>query len=115
MSEKRRIFRTSSGSYEEGELAVLVWPNSGRSSRPNARILATITDQKSPNPVAFPIKMLRAAPELSTCPVASLESVSDDISSASQSAPVIIPLPIARQHLGWTEFYIPTEYQERKK
>ena len=107
-----RTFRTESGTYSESELAVLVWINPDQTHRPNSRLLATMTDHSSPNPMAFPINMLKTSPELSVCSFATPTSVALDILNSSSHAPAIISLPLAREHLGWTDFYIPTKYVE---
>lgn len=103
-----RIYRNESGKYDESELAVLVWTNPNLSDRPNSRPMATVTGKSSSNPIAYPIRHLR----FSRIHVSTAESVSDDIQSSTQDSPVGIPLPIARSHLGWTEFFIPTRYME---
>jgi hypothetical protein len=107
-----RTFRTESGTYAESELAVLVWINPDQAHRPNSRLLATMTDNSSPNPMAFPINMLKTSPELSVCAFSTPDSVALDILNSHSHAPAIVSLPLAREHLGWTDFYIPTKYVE---
>jgi hypothetical protein len=110
-----RTYRTESGTYNESELAVVVWLNPEQVHRPHARLLATFTDTKSPNPMAFPIKTLRNTSEFANAHLASDDSVANDILNSTQTTPVIISLPLAREHLGWTDFYIPTTFTEPKK
>ena len=107
-----RTYRNESGEYEESELAVLVWMNPNLSSKPNSRLLATITDKSNPNPMAFPIRMIRLAHELSRIPISTDETILSDIQNATQDLPSIIPITLARSQLGWTEFFIPTRYTE---
>lgn len=113
MSE--RTYRTESGTYSESELAVLVWLNPEHPIKPQSRLLLTMTDAANPNPMAFPISSLRKTPAFSQCSLSSDASVADDVSASTPEAPAIIPLPVARGHLGWTEFFIPTRYAEAKK
>jgi hypothetical protein len=109
-----RIYRNESGEYEESELAILVWMNPNLTAKPNSRLLATMTDKSSPNPVAFPIRMLRSMQELLRSAISTDESLVDDIQKSTQDLPAIIPIPLARSHLGWTEFFIPTRYLESR-
>lgn len=110
-----RVYRTETGTYGESELAVLVWLNPEQKTRPHARLFATITDSTTPNPMAFPIKMLKNTPEFADSAVSTGDSVAEDLLVSTQTSPVIISLPIARDHLGWTDFYIPTHYVEPPK
>lgn len=107
-----RVYRTESGTFPESELAVVVWKNPNLPSRPNSRLLATMTDPSSPNPMAFPVGMLRKAVEFASCAVSSPETLQADIGASSPESPVLVPMPIARSRLGWTDFYVPTKYEE---
>lgn len=110
-----RTFRTESGTYAESELAVLVWINPDQANRPNSRLLATLTDQSGPDPMVFPINMLKKSPEFAICAFSTLETIALDILNSNFHAPAVISLPLAREHLGWTDFYIPTRYVEPRK
>lgn len=113
MSE--RTYRTESGTYSESDLAVLVWLNPEHPTKPQSRLLLTMTDTSNANPMAFPITSLRKTSAFSRCPLSSDSSVADDVAASTPETPAIIPLPVARGHLGWTDFYIPTKYTEPKK
>jgi hypothetical protein len=107
-----RVYRTKSGTFPESELAVIVWKNPNSLSRPNSRLLATMMDPSSPNPMAFPIEMLRKTVEFASCAVSTTGTLQLDILASSPGGPVIVPIPLARSSLGWTEFYVPTRYEE---
>lgn len=109
-----RTYRTETGSYTESELAVLVWLNPEQKNKPNARLLATFTDQKSPNPMAFPIKTLQSTSEFVNSFLATEDSLAEDLLKSTSSTPVMVPLPLARTKLGWVHFFIPTAYTEPK-
>ena len=36
----------------------------------------------------------------------------DSLSGSSRTKPLVVPIPVARESLGWDTFYIPTEYTE---
>jgi hypothetical protein len=109
-----RIYRTESGSYAESELAVIVWANPDQEHHANARLLVTVTDRKSPNPMAFPIKTLKDTSEFVNARYYNDDFATRELLGATLSAPAVIPLPLARKTLGWTDFYIPTRYEEAK-
>jgi len=110
-----RTYRTESGTYNESELAVLVWLNPEHATKPQSRLLLTMTDTHNPNPMAFPINHLRKTSAFSQCSLSTEDSVADDVSTSTPEAPAIIPLPVAKNHLGWVDFFIPTKYTEAKK
>ncbi len=33
---------------------------------------------------------------------------------ATKDKPLLVPLPLAKSHLGWQDFYIPSEYTDIK-
>lgn len=106
-----KTYKTSSGTYTEAELAVIVWRNPKNKKSSQARFLETMTAETSPHPMAFPIKSLAAKKEWkSATTVSSLQEVLDHVPNSSRSRPLIIPLPVAESAFGWTTFYIPTEY-----
>lgn len=108
-----KTYKTSTGTYTEAELAVVVWRNPKNKKSSQARFLETMTAENSPHPMAFPIKSLTAKKEWkSATTVSSLEDVLTHISSSSRIRPLIIPLPVAESAFGWSTFYIPTEYTE---
>lgn len=110
-----RSYKTETGTFTEAELAVVVWMNPEHLTKPQSRLLLTMTDQSSPNPMAFPIRSLRATPAFSGCPVSTDSSVAEDIADSTPERPSIVPIPVARDHLGWDEFFIPTKYTEPKR
>jgi len=110
MSVSGRIYRTESGSYNESELSVVIWLNPGRVDRPQARLLETLTDRSSPHPMAFPTASLQKT--LTNPHPATLEDLQDRIIGSRREEPVIVPLPLAREELGWVDFYVPSAYQD---
>lgn len=104
--------------YAEEDLVVAVWANPKKQkSRPNARLLETMTSDKSLNPVAFPLSILKQIDSWKDFPVA-LSSADIDLLTtpelSSRENPVLIPLTLAKSYLGWHSFYIPTAYEEKK-
>lgn len=107
-----RVYRTDSGSYTEKDLAVVVWLNPNHATRPQTRLLETITSRYSNNPMAFPTRSLQLT--LKNPTIATVDNIADGLLAATQDTPLIVPLPLAREELGWTDFYVPTAYSEGK-
>lgn len=106
-------YRTNNGTFSSEQLAIIVWRNPKQSKSPNARSLETMTTESSPHPMAFPIASLKSRKEWAAATyVASRNEFLDALSESSRLKPMIIPLPIAEQALGWDVFYVATEYTE---
>jgi hypothetical protein len=106
-----KVYKTTSGSYNEDELAVVVWRNPDSQKSSQARFLETMTSETSEFPMAFPIKSLTSKKEwLRATRASSMQSVVDGIATSTRAEPMIIPLPVARETFGWDTFYIPSEY-----
>jgi hypothetical protein len=112
-----RTYKTSSGVYKESELAVAIWINPKHVDSPQSRYLETMTSDKSRDPMAFPISDLKKHPAWENCPVATcpedLESwifSGSEHQKATRQRPILIPLDIATQYMGWDRFYVPSEY-----
>lgn len=115
-----RTYKTESGIYNESDLVVAVWVNPKHASSNQARYLETMTSENSRYPLAFPKKDLKEHPAWSHCPVATCTEDIDkylieplDNVLASRERPLLIPLPLATQYMGWDSFYIPTEYTKK--
>jgi hypothetical protein len=106
-----RTFRTSSGSFSASDLAVLVWLNPKYRERSQKRLLETVTSKENSYPIAFPIKSLQFS--LKEHALATEDNLHTIVLSSTQQNPVIIPIPLAESALGWTDFYIPSEYTEQ--
>ena len=111
-----RTYKNNSGTYSEEELVVAVWFNSKKAtSRPNARRLETFTTESSHHPIAFPLETLQESHSWMYCSVA---EDSQDLNTmlepgqATRDKPLLVPLSLAKSHLGWQDFYIPSEYKE---
>jgi len=111
-----KAYKNSSGTYLDKDLVVAVWLNPEKqSSRPNARRLETITSKESPNPIAFPLNLLKKNKVWALCPVvAKVEDIDIWLTpkGASRKKPLLVPLTIAKSYLGWEDFHIPSEYKE---
>lgn len=109
-------YKTFSGTYSEEEMVIAIWANPNRKSkRPNARPLETFTAKKSLYPIAFPLELLQKIESWMYCKVAaSVEDIDDVIfgGKATREKPLLVPLRLAKDYLGWQVFYIPTEYKE---
>lgn len=109
-----RTFRTQSGTYSESDLAVVVWKNPQKSKNPRSRPLETMTSDDSPSPMAFPLQLLTSSKVWVNAKIAkSPDDVVFLVSTSDRSHPVVVPLPVAMQVFGWSDFYIPSEYTER--
>lgn len=91
----------------EEDLAVLVWIEPEALNRPQKRLLETITARNSTLPLALPIRSLRLS--LSKAVLAEESTLQENILASSQNCPVIVPVPLAKSALGWTEFDITEE------
>lgn len=90
----------------EADLAVLVWMNPEAVNKPQKRLLETLTARDSLNPLALPLRSLQLT--IPNPVPASEKDLADRLLTSSKSEPLIIPLPLAKSHLGWTDFDIQT-------
>ena len=90
----------------ESDLAVVVWMNPESPGRPQKRLLETLTSRESTAPLALPIRSLTLS--LPNPIPATEDTLQERILTSSKEEPLIIPLTLARSHLGWTEFDIQT-------
>jgi hypothetical protein len=109
------VFKNKTGSYAPEELAVVVWSNpkvkNGKGKQ--VRALETMTTDDSTLPMVFPITLLKKRREWKNATfVNSSNDVFTLLPKSHRSVPLIIPMTIAKQALGWDNFYIPTEYTE---
>lgn len=86
------------------QFAIVIWMNPEAQERPQTRLLETITAKNNKIPVAFPIRILQLS--LSKALLVSNETILDHIMSSSRENPLIVPLSVAAESLGWTEFDI---------
>lgn len=100
-------FHTASGIYSEDELVIAVWVNPKSRTSTKVRPLETLTDESSPLPMAFP---RTSVPWSTALHARTKEDVYALLPQSNRLAPLVIPLPIAQQALGWENFYIATEY-----
>lgn len=102
----------------EEDLVVAVWANPKRQKgRPNARTLETLITEASIHPVAMPLSVLKKNKSWIHCYVAITSVDVDEFLTPERSSkenPILIPLPLAKSYLGWKDFYIPTDYVEKK-
>lgn len=112
-----KVYQTKSGTYAEADLVIAIWVNPKFKNSHQARYLETMTHESSRNPLAFPLKDLKAHEAWKHCPVAlSATDVEEHLVTlpegqrASRERPLLIPLPIASEYMGWETFYIPSEY-----
>jgi hypothetical protein len=113
-----KTYKTSSGTFSESELVIAIWTNPMRAkARPNARLLETLTSEKSTFPIAFPLEKLQTITSWMYCVVVRDSHEVDSAlaaGTATREKPLLVPLSLARSYLGWEEFYIPTEYTDVK-
>ena len=109
-----RQYETQSGTYTEEELAVVVWINPKAKKSRQSRALETMTSENSRFPMAFPIRSLTKNRSWKNAQLAKTqEDVFSFIPLSERSRPVLIPLGVAKEALGWNDFYIPSEYTEK--
>lgn len=109
-----RTYKTLTGTYNEDELAIVVWRNPNRNNgKGRNRALETMTSENSSFPMAFPLKSLTKNRSWKGSPtVRSSDELLDCLPLSTRSKPIIVPLPLAKTSLGWEDFYIPSEYTE---
>lgn len=108
-----RTYRNNSGTYLESELAVVVWLNAATKNHVHARVLQTMTSHESKYPMAFPLKFLKSSRDwrnASFCK--NTKTFIEVFTKTDSSNPLIVPLDVAREALGWEDFHIPTEYTD---
>lgn len=108
MSEK--IYQVGKHEYPESDLAILVWINPEIKKNPQRRLLETVTSKESNLPMIFPIKFLQSS--IPGAVLVTNKNLQIKILSSTEQNPLIISLPLARKHLGWTEFDVPPRYKE---
>lgn len=110
-----RQYKTSTGVYTEEELAVVVWMNPKAKASRQSRALETMTSETSQYPMAFPLKSLTANRSWRNAQIArTKEEVFALIQQTERTKPLLVPLTIAKQALGWDNFFIPTEYTDAR-
>lgn len=105
-----RTYVTATGTYRESELAVVIWLNPNYRQTSHKRLLETFTSKENNSPIAFPIDSLQL--KITEAIIATQENLHTTVLSSTQQKPIILPLPLAQQALGWTDFYIPNEFSE---
>jgi hypothetical protein len=109
-----RSYKTSTGTYTEEELSVVVWLNPRKQGAKQAKSLETMTSESSSLPMAFPTRSLLSSRSWSDSVLAgSAADVYSSLPRSSRKNPIIVPLSVARSALGWDDFYIPAEYTEK--
>jgi hypothetical protein len=109
-----RSYKTSTGTYTEKELSVVIWLNPRKQGAKQAKSLETMTAENSSLPMAFPTKSLLSSRSWSNSILATgADDVYSFLPKSSRKSPIIVPLSIARSALGWDDFYIPAEYTEK--
>jgi hypothetical protein len=108
-----RQYHTNSGIYNEEELAIVVWMNPKSKSSRQSRALETMTSDNSRYPMAFPLRSLTRNRSWKNAQIArTKEEVFALIQQTERTKPLLVPLTVAKQALGWENFYIPSEYTE---
>ena len=108
-----RQYRTLTGTYNEEDLAVVVWINPKSKNSRQSRALETMTSEDSRYPMAFPLKSLTKNRSWVNATVArTKEDVFALIQQTERTKPLLVPLSVAKVALGWENFYIPSEYTD---
>ncbi len=89
---------------DDSVLGIVVWMNPESDQASKKRLLATLTRIDSADPAAFSIETIRSA--LKTAVVANSETIKDDILASTKENPLIIPVELAQEYLGWTDFCV---------
>lgn len=97
---------------DDSALGIVVWMNPESDQGLKKRLLGTLTRIDSADPAAFPIESIRSA--LRTATVATSETISDDILASTKENPLIIPVELAQECLGWTDFCVVYTIMETK-
>jgi hypothetical protein len=106
-----RTYKTTSGTYSEADLAVVVWRNPQKNVSNQVRYLETMTSETSSLPMVFPIESLKADRAWKTAKFAKDSTdLVNKIHSTSRRDPLIVPIPLAKAFFGWEDFFIPSEY-----
>lgn len=90
------------------DLHCVVWMNPSRQNHPQSRLLQALTSYGTP-----PLPLAIPRDELSHLKKAKYVTSQDDflkkLNSSSQQSPLIIPIRLATEILGWEDFQ-PTHY-----
>jgi hypothetical protein len=108
-----RQYKTLTGTYNEEDLAVVVWMNPKAKNSRQSRALETMTSENSRYPMAFPLASLKRNRSWANATIAKTkEEVFELIQKAERTKPLLVPLSVAKVALGWENFYIPSEYTD---
>jgi len=97
---------------EEADFGVIAWANPRAAFSSLARYLVAVTGERTGRPLARPLGALKSEASTASCAVM---LSGDDVqywltpsasghALASESRPVIVPVPLARSILGWELF-----------
>jgi len=97
---------------EEADFGVIVWVNPRAAFSSRSRFLIAVTGDRTGRPLARPLTALKSEASTARCTVM---LSGDDVqywltpsasghALASESRPVIVPIPLARSVLGWELF-----------
>lgn len=104
-------YKTKSGTYAEDELAVVIWTNPKTKTSRQSRPLETMTAENSRLPMAFPLSSFKSNKSWQRAKIVhDPTELFDLLQASSRSAPLIVPLNVAKRSLGWENFYVPSEY-----
>jgi hypothetical protein len=102
-----RTYHTVSGVYTEDDLVIAVWVNPKSLTSKKVRPLETLTSPKSVYPMAFPKTNI---PWPTALHARTKEDVYALLPKSDRLAPLVIPVLIAKEALGWDNIYVATEY-----
>jgi hypothetical protein len=108
-----RQYKTLTGTYNEEDLAVVIWINPKAKNSRQSRALETMTSENSRYPMAFPLASLKRNRSWVNATIAKTkEDVFELIQKTERTKPLLVPLSVAKAALGWENFYIPSEYTD---
>lgn len=103
---------TDTTDIPESEWGVVVWLNPNHTGRPQSRLLEAIVSDSSGDPIAFPIRSLQLTMRDAILPTSA--DIEGRIMSSTKENPLIIPVPMAREWLGWDDFCLISTDTESK-
>ena len=92
--------------FTREDLYCVLWHNSDRAIHSNARPYQTFSvDSSTPLPYVFPIEQVEAVKGKKNCKIVNTpREFYDLLEESTKNAPLLMPLLLAEEFLGWTDF-----------
>jgi hypothetical protein len=95
--------------HDPANLVFIVWMNPDHPKKPQSRLLMTHFDPITHLPLAFVGSHLQNSSIFSQIPIQSSKNFASALLDSTARNPVLIPVPIAVEQLGWQDYSVSTD------